>query len=69
RAAATAAARAAAATAAATPMTTAAVEQLIEARVSTALANHETLQNNINGQGNESHNSMTLELEELYALR
>ncbi|GKD93619.1 reverse transcriptase domain-containing protein [Tanacetum coccineum] len=35
--------------AAATPMTAAAVEQLIEARVSAALANHETLQNNTNG--------------------
>ncbi|GJY98468.1 hypothetical protein Tco_0515378 [Tanacetum coccineum] len=36
-------ARAAAAARAATPMTDAAVEQLIEARVSAALANHETL--------------------------
>ncbi|GKG43445.1 reverse transcriptase domain-containing protein, partial [Tanacetum coccineum] len=42
RAAATAVARAATATTAATPMTAAAVEQLIEARVSAALANHET---------------------------
>ncbi|GJY11775.1 hypothetical protein Tco_0381084 [Tanacetum coccineum] len=33
------------------------VEQLIEARVFEALANHETLQNNINGHGNESYNS------------
>ncbi|GKD04633.1 hypothetical protein Tco_1179607 [Tanacetum coccineum] len=41
--AASAAARAIAAAAAATPITTAAVEQLIEARVSEALANHETL--------------------------
>ncbi|GJY39281.1 ribonuclease H-like domain-containing protein [Tanacetum coccineum] len=50
RAAAAAAARAAAAaTAAAAPMTAAAVEQLIEARVSVALANHETLQNSTNG--------------------
>ncbi|GKC56275.1 hypothetical protein Tco_1083873, partial [Tanacetum coccineum] len=40
-----AAARAAAATAtaAAAPMTASAIEQLIEARVSAALANHETL--------------------------
>ncbi|GJZ83120.1 reverse transcriptase domain-containing protein [Tanacetum coccineum] len=56
RAAATAAARAAAA---ATPMTAAAVEQLIEARVSAALANHETLRNSTNGQGDGSHNSDT----------
>ncbi|GKC55159.1 hypothetical protein Tco_1077904 [Tanacetum coccineum] len=33
------------------PMTVAAVEQLIEARVSAALANHETLRNNTNGHG------------------
>ncbi|GJW94594.1 putative reverse transcriptase domain-containing protein [Tanacetum coccineum] len=60
RAAATAAARAAAATAAAaTPMTAAAVEQLIEARVSAALANHETLRNSTNGHGDGSHNSET----------
>ncbi|GKB89058.1 putative reverse transcriptase domain-containing protein [Tanacetum coccineum] len=52
-----AAARTAAAVAA--PMTAAAVEQLIEARVSAALANHETLQNNTNGQGDGSHNSDT----------
>ncbi|GJZ49762.1 putative reverse transcriptase domain-containing protein [Tanacetum coccineum] len=39
---------------------TAAVEQLIEARVSTALANHETLQNNTNGHGDISHNSNTI---------
>ncbi|GKA53095.1 hypothetical protein Tco_0746410 [Tanacetum coccineum] len=51
-------ARAAAATAA-TPMTVAAVKQLIEARVSTKLANHETLRNSTNGQGDESHNSDT----------
>ncbi|GKD72376.1 hypothetical protein Tco_1330658, partial [Tanacetum coccineum] len=38
-----AAVRAAAATTAAAPMTVADVEQLIEARVSAALANHETL--------------------------
>ncbi|GKE44307.1 putative reverse transcriptase domain-containing protein [Tanacetum coccineum] len=57
RAAATAAARAAAAVAA--PMTAAAVEQLIEARVSAALANHETLRNSTNGHDDESHNSET----------
>ncbi|GKE32744.1 hypothetical protein Tco_1452066 [Tanacetum coccineum] len=42
------AARAAAATVAAAPMTTTAVEQLIKARVSAALANHETLRNSTN---------------------
>ncbi|GJX96720.1 putative reverse transcriptase domain-containing protein [Tanacetum coccineum] len=52
------AARAVAA-ATATPMTATAVEQLIEARVSAALANHETLQNSTNGQGDGSHNSNT----------
>ncbi|GKE07252.1 hypothetical protein Tco_1399270 [Tanacetum coccineum] len=52
-----AAARAIAATA--TPMTAAAVEQLIEARVSATLANHETLLNSTNGQGDRSHNSNT----------
>ncbi|GKF53551.1 hypothetical protein Tco_0160461, partial [Tanacetum coccineum] len=58
--AAAAAARAAAATAAAaTPMTAAAVEQLIEARVSAALSNHETLRNSTNGHGDGSHNSKT----------
>ncbi|GKD18388.1 hypothetical protein Tco_1207546, partial [Tanacetum coccineum] len=50
---------AAATAAAATPMTAAAVEQLIEARVSAALANHETLLNSTNGHGDESHNSDT----------
>ncbi|GJY28465.1 hypothetical protein Tco_0404232 [Tanacetum coccineum] len=45
--------------AAATPMTVAAVEQLIEARMSAALANHETLQNSTNGHGDGSHNSDT----------
>ncbi|GKF22150.1 hypothetical protein Tco_0074472, partial [Tanacetum coccineum] len=50
RAAATTVARAAAA--AATPMTVATVEQLIEARVFAALANHETLRNSTNGHGN-----------------
>ncbi|GKE97105.1 hypothetical protein Tco_1581960 [Tanacetum coccineum] len=52
-------ARAAAAAAAATRMTAAAVEQLIKARVSAALANHETLRNSINGHGDGSHNSDT----------
>ncbi|GJR06827.1 hypothetical protein Tco_0529811 [Tanacetum coccineum] len=56
RAAATAIARAAAA---ATPMTAAAVEQLIEARVFAVLVNHETLRNNTNSHGDESHNSDT----------
>ncbi|GKE79847.1 hypothetical protein Tco_1549847 [Tanacetum coccineum] len=41
--------------AAATPMTAAAVEQLIEARVSAALSNHETLRNSTNGYGDKSH--------------
>ncbi|GKD04707.1 reverse transcriptase domain-containing protein, partial [Tanacetum coccineum] len=50
-------ARAAAAARAAAPMTAAAVEQLIEARVSAALANHETLRNSTNGHGDGSHNS------------
>ncbi|GKB70862.1 putative reverse transcriptase domain-containing protein, partial [Tanacetum coccineum] len=60
RAAATAAARVVAvAAAAATPMTAAAVEQLIKARVSAALANHETLRNSTNGHGDGSHNSKT----------
>ncbi|GJR41988.1 hypothetical protein Tco_1310091 [Tanacetum coccineum] len=45
------------AAAAAAPMTAAAVEQLIEARVSAALANHETLRNSTNGHGDGSHNS------------
>ncbi|GKE35562.1 hypothetical protein Tco_1454884 [Tanacetum coccineum] len=45
--------------AAAAPITAAAVKQLIEARVSAALANHETLRNNTNAHGNESHNSGT----------
>ncbi|GKB98487.1 putative reverse transcriptase domain-containing protein, partial [Tanacetum coccineum] len=58
RAAASTAARAAVA-AAATPMTAATVEQLIEARVSAALVNHETLLNNTNGQGDGSHTSDT----------
>ncbi|GKG55727.1 hypothetical protein Tco_0574621, partial [Tanacetum coccineum] len=44
-----------AAAAAASPMTDIAVEQLIEARVSAALANHETLRNSTNGHGNGSH--------------
>ncbi|GJV68866.1 hypothetical protein Tco_1484375 [Tanacetum coccineum] len=50
---------AAAAVVAATPITAAAVEQLIEARVSAALANHETLRNSTNVQGDGSHNSDT----------
>ncbi|GKC33243.1 hypothetical protein Tco_1040537, partial [Tanacetum coccineum] len=54
-----AAARAVGAAAAAAPMTAAAIEQLIEARVSVALANHETLRNSTNGQGDGSHNSDT----------
>ncbi|GKF24050.1 hypothetical protein Tco_0076372, partial [Tanacetum coccineum] len=45
------------AAAAAAPMTAAAVKQLIEARVSVALANHETLRNSTNGHGDGSHNS------------
>ncbi|GKE49969.1 hypothetical protein Tco_1481227, partial [Tanacetum coccineum] len=44
---------------AATPMTAAVVEQLIEARVSAVLANHETLRNNTNGHSDRSHNSDT----------
>nr|GEX67305.1 reverse transcriptase domain-containing protein [Tanacetum cinerariifolium] len=43
----------------AAPMTAITVEQLIEARVSATLANHETLQNSINGHGDGSHNSYT----------
>ncbi|GKE49643.1 hypothetical protein Tco_1480901 [Tanacetum coccineum] len=49
----------AAAAAATAPMTAVAVEQLIEARVSAALANHETLRNSTNGHGDGSHNSDT----------
>ncbi|GJR43704.1 putative reverse transcriptase domain-containing protein, partial [Tanacetum coccineum] len=52
-------ARAAAAATAATPMTVAAGKQLIEARVFATLANHETLRNRTNGQGDGSHNSDT----------
>ncbi|GJY92623.1 putative reverse transcriptase domain-containing protein [Tanacetum coccineum] len=60
RAAATAATRAAATTVAvATPITAATVEQLIEARVSAELANHETLRNSTNGHGDGCHNSET----------
>ncbi|GKD41346.1 hypothetical protein Tco_1261553, partial [Tanacetum coccineum] len=40
-------------------VTAAAIEQLIEARVSAALANHETLRNRVNGHGDGSHNSDT----------
>ncbi|GKD48412.1 reverse transcriptase domain-containing protein, partial [Tanacetum coccineum] len=54
----TAAAARAAATAVA-PITAAAIEQLIKARVSTSLANHETLRNNTNGHGDGRHNSDT----------
>ncbi|GKC84160.1 hypothetical protein Tco_1139877, partial [Tanacetum coccineum] len=46
-------------TAAAAPMTADVVEQLIEARVSAALANHETLRNITNCHGDDSHNSGT----------
>ncbi|GKD96175.1 hypothetical protein Tco_1380072, partial [Tanacetum coccineum] len=42
-------------TSAAARVVAAAVEQLIEARVSVTLANHETLRNSINGHGNRSH--------------
>ncbi|GJT44619.1 putative reverse transcriptase domain-containing protein [Tanacetum coccineum] len=45
--------------AAAAPMTAAVVEQLIEARVSATLANHKTLRNSTNRQGDGSHNSDT----------
>ncbi|GKE30057.1 putative reverse transcriptase domain-containing protein [Tanacetum coccineum] len=55
----TARAVAAARVVAAAPMTTVVVEQLIEVRVFAALANHETLRNNINGHGDGSHNSHT----------
>ncbi|GJY36761.1 hypothetical protein Tco_0422139, partial [Tanacetum coccineum] len=50
-------ARVVAAAAAAAPITAADVEQLIEARVYAALANHETLRNSTNGHGDGSHNS------------
>ncbi|GKE14774.1 hypothetical protein Tco_1422351 [Tanacetum coccineum] len=53
------AAAAARAVTAAAPMKTAAVEQLIKARVSAALSNHETLRNSTNGHGDGSHNSDT----------
>nr|GEV24972.1 hypothetical protein [Tanacetum cinerariifolium] len=43
----------------AAPMTVAAVDQLIEARVSTTRANHKTLRNSTNGHGDGSHNSDT----------
>ncbi|GJU96640.1 hypothetical protein Tco_1321396 [Tanacetum coccineum] len=45
--------------AAAALMTAATIKQLIEARVSAALANHETLRNSTNGHGDGSHNSDT----------
>ncbi|GJW81745.1 putative reverse transcriptase domain-containing protein [Tanacetum coccineum] len=47
------------AAAAVSPITVDAVKQLIEARVSVALANHETLRISTNGHGNGSHNSDT----------
>ncbi|GKF79219.1 hypothetical protein Tco_0234787, partial [Tanacetum coccineum] len=50
---------AARAAAAATPMTADVVEQLIEARVSAALANHETLRINTNSHADGSHNFKT----------
>ncbi|GKG53431.1 hypothetical protein Tco_0552699, partial [Tanacetum coccineum] len=53
-----AAARVAAAAVAAL-MTAAAVEQLIKARVSASLANHETLRNSTNGHGDGRQNSGT----------
>nr|GEV72524.1 hypothetical protein [Tanacetum cinerariifolium] len=43
----------------AAPVTATAVEHVIEARVYAALANHETLRNSTNGQGDGSHNSDT----------
>ncbi|GJW86393.1 reverse transcriptase domain-containing protein [Tanacetum coccineum] len=43
----------------AAPMIVAAVEQLIKARVSVTLANHETLRNSTNGHGDGSHDSGT----------
>ncbi|GJW31825.1 reverse transcriptase domain-containing protein [Tanacetum coccineum] len=49
-------ARAVAAARAAAPMTAVVVEQLIEARVSAALSNQETLRNSTNGHGDESYN-------------
>ncbi|GKE32816.1 hypothetical protein Tco_1452138, partial [Tanacetum coccineum] len=57
--AAAAAARAVVVAAAAAPMTDAAIEQLIEARVSATLDNHETLRNSTNGHGDGNHNSDT----------
>ncbi|GKE01647.1 reverse transcriptase domain-containing protein [Tanacetum coccineum] len=51
-----AAARAVVVVTAAAPMTDTAVEQLIKARVSEALANHETFRNSTNGHGDGSHN-------------
>ncbi|GJY34112.1 putative reverse transcriptase domain-containing protein [Tanacetum coccineum] len=47
------------AAAAATHMTATVVEQLIEARVSAEIANHETIRNSTNGHGDRSHNSET----------
>ncbi|GJX97549.1 hypothetical protein Tco_0353347 [Tanacetum coccineum] len=51
--------RTSAAAAAAALMTSAAVEKLIEARVSVALANQETLRNSTNGHGDGSYNPDT----------
>ncbi|GJX04001.1 reverse transcriptase domain-containing protein [Tanacetum coccineum] len=53
------AAATATAAAAATLMTTATIEQLVADRVSTVLANHDTLRNSTNGHGDGSHNSGT----------
>ncbi|GJR06819.1 reverse transcriptase domain-containing protein [Tanacetum coccineum] len=50
---------AARAAAVAAPMTAAVVKQLIEARVSAAYANHETIRYSINGHDYESHDSHT----------
>nr|GEX85519.1 putative reverse transcriptase domain-containing protein [Tanacetum cinerariifolium] len=44
-------------TSTAAPIIAAAVEQLIKARLSAALANHENIRNSINGHGDISHNS------------
>ncbi|GJS55972.1 putative reverse transcriptase domain-containing protein [Tanacetum coccineum] len=59
----------AAATAAVALIKATAVEQLIEARVSVALYNHETLQNSTNGYGDGSHNSGTRNIGTVRALR
>ncbi|GJT27762.1 putative reverse transcriptase domain-containing protein [Tanacetum coccineum] len=64
----TSAAAARVAAVAAAPMTAAVVEQLIEERVSEALAIHETLRNSINVHATEA-TILTLKLEGLYRLR